>query len=425
MNSVSAPDTTARGTIERPLIAIVVDTSVSFDREIIAGAAQYAREVGDWQLYVEEEHGHRLPNLGTWQGHGILASFDDPDVVRSILAAGLPTVAVGGMGCHDPASDIPRVATDHAGVAVLAAEHFLERGLRQFGYYGAVHTATLQWSETRGDAFAARVAEAQFPCARFAARHGPEDWAALQEALGAWLRGLPKPVGVMACDDSRARHVLEACRAQGLRVPHEVAVIGVDDDELICELAVPPLTSIRQAARRIGYEAARLLDARIRPPAEVPPGGRQASENVLVPPVGIVPRASTEMLAVTDPAIARVIETIRERACGGLSVEELAELSGLPRWKLEKRFKGVVGHSIHDDLVRIRLAEAQRLLRGTDLPLKTIAPRCGFRSVPYMITVFRRRFGITPARFRRIERGHTVRAVEDDFDDISADGQDS
>jgi hypothetical protein len=110
MNSVSAPDTTARGTIERPLIAIVVDTSVSFDREIIAGAAQYAREVGDWQLYVEEEHGHRLPNLGTWQGHGILASFDDPDVVRSILAAGLPTVAVGGMGCHDPASDIPRIA---------------------------------------------------------------------------------------------------------------------------------------------------------------------------------------------------------------------------------------------------------------------------------------------------------------------------
>jgi LacI family transcriptional regulator len=411
-----ASEIRARGMVERPLIAIVMDTSISFDREIVAGAAQYAREVGDWQLYVEEEHGHRLPNFHTWQGHGILASFDDPDVVRSILAAGLPTVAVGGMGCHDPTSRIPRVATDHAGIAILAAEHFLERGLRHFGYYGAVPTSTQQWSETRGDAFRTRVGEAGFTCDRFTAKRGPEDWADLQESLGRWLHGLPKPAGVMACDDSRARHVLEACRAQGLRVPHEIAVVGVDDDELICELAVPPLTSIRQAARRIGYEASRLLDARIRAKDASGIGEGFRPEHVLVPPIGIVPRASTEMLAVTDPVIAGAIETIRERACGGLTVEEMAPLSGLPRWKLEKRFKDVVGHSIHDDIVRIRLAEAQRLLRGTDLPLKAIAPRCGFRSAPYMITVFRRRFGITPARFRRIERGPSVVTIESDPD---------
>jgi len=397
-------------TVERPLIAIVMDTAVSFDREIIAGAAQYAREAGDWQLYVEEERGHRLPNLDEWNGQGILASFDDPEVVKAIVASGVPAVAVGGMGCYDPALGIPRVATDHGQIATLAADHFLERGLEAFGYYGPPDSNILRWSRTRADAFAGRVAEAGFACDCFTAVQGPEDWSRLQHDLSHWLAALPKPVGVMACDDSRARHVLEACRTQGFRVPHDVAVIGVDDDELICELAVPRLTSIRQAARRIGYEAARLLDAQLSGPtgASLPP----TTSSILVPPIGIVPRASTDTLAVRDPAIAHVIRTIRERACRGLTVEELAAVSGLVSWKLEKSFKEIVGHSVHDDIVRVRLAEVQRLLRSTDLPLKAVAPRTGFHSVPYLITVFRRHFGITPARFRRLETDRTVAAID-------------
>ena len=131
-----------------------------------------------------------------------------------------------------------------------------------------------------------------------------------------------------------------------------------------------------------------------------------------MPPIGIVPRASTDTLAVRDPAIAHVIRTIRERACRGLTVEELAAVSGLARWKLEKSFKEIVGHSVHDDIVRVRLAEVQRLLRSTDLPLKAVAPRTGFHSVPYLITVFRRHFGITPARFRRLETDRTVAAID-------------
>ncbi len=408
--------------VERPLVAIVMDTAVSFDREIVAGAAQYAREAGDWQLYIEEERGHRLPNLAAWKGHGILASFDDREVVEAIVATGLPVVAVGGMGCHDPKSGIPRVATDHARIATLAADHFLERGLQSFAFYSPAQTDALRWSDARAAAFTARVREAGLACQQFTAAQGPEDWARLQDALGDRLMTLPKPVGVMACDDSRARHVLEACRTRGLRVPHDVAVIGVDDDELICELAVPPLTSIRQAARRIGYEAARLLDARMRSRDDSSSPPSAGPVNVLVPPIGIVPRASTDTLAVRDAVIADVIHTIRARACDGPSVEDLATHSGLARWKLEKQFKDVVGHSVHDDIVRVRLAEAQRLLRTTDLPLKVIAPRAGFHSVPYMITVFRRRFGITPARFRRLERGRTVATAEgsecdDDGDD--------
>jgi len=393
----------------RPLIAIVMDTAVSFDREIVAGAAQYAREAGDWRLYVEEEPRLRLPNLQSWHGQGILASFNDPAIVEPIIAAGVPVVAVGGIAAHDPASGIPLVATDDAAIAALAAEHFIDRGLRNFGYYGRLPSSTARWSERRGDAFIQRLAAAGFGCQRHTASQGPNDWAGLQGTLGDWLAALPKPAGVMACDDSCARHVLEACQARGIRVPHDVSVVGVDDDELVCELAVPPLTSIRQATRRIGHEAARLLDRLIRggPDVVVPLETR-------IPPVGIVARTSSETLAVADPEVARVIETIRTRACGNLDIEELAAVYGLPRWKLEKRFRECVGHSIHDDIARVRLAEAERLLRGTGLPLKAIAPRAGFRSVPYMITVFRRRHGITPARFRKLERGRDIVTADDE-----------
>ena len=137
-------------------------------------------------------------------------------------------------------------------------------------------------------------------------------------------------------------------------------------------------------------------------------GGNAGPMQTRIPPIGIVARGSTETLAVADPEIARVIETIRERACGELDIDELAGVAGLPRWKLEKRFRDSVGHSIHEDIVRCRLAAAQRLLRGTSLPLKIVAPRAGFHSVPYMITVFRRRFGVTPAQFRRLERSHAI-----------------
>ena len=408
------PSGSPRRDSERPLIAIVMNTALSFDREIVSGAAQYAREAGDWQLYMEVEAGQRLPRLATWRGHGMLASFDDEKQVRSILRTNVPVVAVGGMACHVPELGIPAVATDHDAIAILAAEHFLERGLRHFGYYAAPHAQTTRWSESRGDAFARRVEAAGYRCERYTAEHGAEDWDSLQDSLGGWLESLPKPAGVMACDDARGRHVLEACRARNVRVPHEVAVVGVDNDELICELGTPPLTSIQQATRRIGYVAARILDGMIRKGSGQRTGReRHPSATTLVPPIGIVARRSTETLAVADPAIGKTIETIRERAFGNISVAELAEIAGVARWKLEKRFCEAVGHSIHEDIVRVRLAEVQRLLRTTDLPLKAIAPRTGFRSVPYLVTVFRRRFATTPAQFRRLEQRGMIVTAED------------
>jgi LacI family transcriptional regulator len=391
-------------------VAVVVDISETFFREIVAGAAQYAREAGDWQLYAGQESVDRLLALHEWHGDGIIACLNNEQVAAAVAQTGVPAVAVGSLGNVGPTSRIPYVDTDNKLVANMAFDHLRERGLTRFGYYGVAASPATRWAVIRGDAFEARVAAAGCECGRLQALDPDGRAKASQAGLCRWLTELPKPVGIMACSDYHARHVLEACRTLGLRVPHDVAVIGVDDDELECELAMPPLTSIAQSARRIGHEAARLLDMLMRP-QHFRVGDQEPSvpDETAIPPAAIVARASTETFAVADQVIARVIEAVRDRACKGLTIADLVDVAGMPRWKLEKRFKEIVGHSIHDDMVRVRLAETRRLIRTTDLPLKVVATRSGFHSVAYMTTVFRRSFGITPALFRRLEQGSVVR----------------
>jgi LacI family transcriptional regulator len=391
-----------------PLVAVVVDPALPYDREIAAGVAQYAREVGDWRLYVEEEQDRRLPDFDAWPGQGIIASFDTDRVARRVTAAGLPVVAVGGGGgAFDAGSGIPYVHTDNERIAILAAEHLLERAIPQFGFYGLAPSPVVAWSESRWIAFAHRLRAADKPVQSLVPRHDSTRWSLLQDELKEWLGVLPKPVGIMACDDVRARHVLEACRSLGLRVPHDVAVIGVDDDEFVCELSDPPLSSVAQAARRVGHEAARLLDRLMRPTrfASDDTTASPVPTRTVVPPVGVVARRSTDTLAVADPVIAAAIRTIRERAMKGLGIAELVTASKLSRWQLEDRFRRAVGRSIHDDMLHVRLNEARRLVTTTDLPLKQIAPRSGFRSVAYMTTLFRRHYNATPAALRISTRG--------------------
>jgi|694.fasta_scaffold36585_2 LacI family transcriptional regulator len=387
-----------------PLVAVVVDTALPYDREIAKGVAQYARGVGDWRLYVEEEVGRRVPNFAAWPGHGIIASFDDRRIAQRIRASRLPVVAVGG-GFAD-AEGIPCVATDNARIAALAADHLLERAIRHFGFYGLPPSPQTCWSHVRSEAFARRLAAAGQSCQTLIARHDSTRWSLLQAELTEWIGSLPTPVGIMACDDLRARHVLEACRTLGLRVPHDVAVIGVDDDDFVCELSDPPLSSIAQAARKVGHEAARLLDRLMR---VVPGTAAGAQKDVpmltVVPPIGAVPRRSTDTLAVKDPEVAAVIRIIRERVSEGIGVADLVKASRLSRWQLEDRFRRTVGRSIHEDILQVRLAEARRLVTTTDLALKSIAPRVGCRSIAYMTTLFRRHFKTTPAALRMVSRG--------------------
>jgi LacI family transcriptional regulator len=222
--------------------------------------------------------------------------------------------------------------------------------------------------------------------------------AAEENDLARWLRGLPKPVGIMASYDIRGQQVLAACRGAGLAVPDEVAVIGVDNDALLCELASPPLSSVIPNAHRAGYEAAALLDQQMA-------GKRVAATAHLIAPLGIAARQSTDVLAVDDREVARAVQFIREHACEGINVADVLRAVPLSRRVLEQRFQNLLGRTPREEILQVRLSRVKQLLGETDLPLYLVAERTGFEHVEYLSVVFKRETGRTPSRWRSEARG--------------------
>jgi LacI family transcriptional regulator len=208
-----------------------------------------------------------------------------------------------------------------------------------------------------------------------------------------WLEQLPKPVGIMACNDIRGQQVVNACRHLGLLVPDEVAVTGVDNDEVLCELSDPPLTSVAPNTGRIGYEAAALLELMMK-------GGERPKVPIAIPPLGIVTRRSTDVLAIPDRPIAAALRLIREHACDGIRVPDLLKVAALSRSVFERRFVQAVGRSPKAEILRVQLARARQLLTETDVPLPQVAERCGFKHPEHFSTIFREKTGTPPGQFR-------------------------
>lgn len=380
-------------------VALIVDAADPYDRKIISGVGAYAKEVGNWSLYVETDPLEKLPDLRKWQGQGIIANFDDRKVAAVVRGLDIPVVGVGGgYGWYDPATGIPYFASDNEKIARLAAEHLLDRGFRRLAYYGYPRTRINGWSEDRGRAFKQRAAEAGIECSVYTSRQETaRKWRELQRGLIAWLRSLKTPVGLMGCNDAGARHVLEACRTMGARVPDDVALIGVDNDETICDLTSPPLSSVEQGARRMGYAAAALLDRLM--------SRRKISQlRYVVEPEGVVVRRSTDTLAIEDPDLALTVRFIRDRACEGITVYDVVRQLAVSRSTLENRFKAVMGRTVHAEIDRVRLERAKELIAGTVLPLKQVAVQSGFNYVQYMTKLFRLRLGQTPAEYRNRAR---------------------
>jgi len=377
-------------------VALIIDASQPYDRKIVQGVAAYARQSGRWSIYLEECGRQKIPDLRRWSGDGVIADFDDLRVARAVRRLKIPVVGIGGgYGGYDPRSGIPYFASNEKEIARLAAQHLLDRGLTNLAFCGFPPTATNRWSEVRMKSFEAYAARAGRPCWTYTGRHRtPRDWDRLQRGLADWLSGLPKPLGVMACDDARARHVLEACRRLGLRVPDDVALIGVDNNEMLCELSPTPLSSVEQGLRRMGFEAAALLDRLM--------AGRKPSRlRYVIDPESVVTRRSTDVLAVDDPDVAAALRFVRDRACDDIGVPDVAEAIHVSRSTLERRFKAMMGRTVHAEIQRVRIERARQLTAATDLPLKQIAQQSGFRHLTYLTSLFRRRIGQTPAQYRR------------------------
>lgn len=296
-----------------------------------------------------------------------------------------------------PGLPIPFIGVDNRAVADLAAEHLIERGLRQFGFCGLPAGEHPQMDERRGF-FVARVRRSGFEVNQFEARgERSTPWDREQKRLAAWIARLPKPVGIMSCHDDRGLQVLDACQVAGVAVPDEVAIISVDDDEVLCSMFTPQLTSIDVNPEQIGYQAAGLLDRMM---MGEPPG----DEPVFIPPRGVVLRQSTDTLAVDDPEIVAALRFIRGRACEGIRVEDLLNQVSLSRSALERRFQALVGRSPKAEISRVQLDRARQLLTESHLPIDAVAARSGFRDARYLCDVFARKIGMTPGAYRERTR---------------------
>jgi LacI family transcriptional regulator len=226
---------------------------------------------------------------------------------------------------------------------------------------------------------------------------GPEVWEQQQRSLAQWLQALPKPLGVMTTNDLMGQQILEACQRLQIRVPEEVAVVGADNDEPICRIASPPLSSVIINDHQRGYEAAALLDRMM---AGAPP----PAQPIYVEPAGVATRASTDIMAIEDQPIVEALRFLREHCCERINVDDVVKEVPLSRSVLERRFRKVVGRSINSEIVRLRINRAVELLTETALELKVVAQRAGFGTQSYMNAVFQAKVGKTPGSFRRLAR---------------------
>jgi LacI family transcriptional regulator len=375
-----------------PKVALLVETSNSYARELLHGVRSWVREHGPWSIRLTEQgRGADVPAwLRQWDGDGVIARVEHVGIARTLQATGLPVIDVSAAL---PRLMFPRVATDAEGAARLAAQHLAERGLKRFGYcgYRGAH-----WSRRRGEAFAAAVRQAGGICGQFAPRAGPVDEEIA--AIAQWLGELPKPVGVLAAIDPRGQQVLAACRLGGFEVPDEVAVVGVHNDELLCDLCDPPLSSVIPNAPRAGYVAAGLL-------AKAMAGKRLAVTLHEIEPLGVASRQSTDVAAVADLKIAGVVRYMRQQAAAGANVGDVLRAVPMARTALERRFKAVLGTTPHAHLRKLRMERVRELLVSTSLPVGEIAAATGFENPEYLSAMFRRECGESPREFRARHRG--------------------
>lgn len=377
-------------------VALIVETSNTYARDVLHGLRSWMREHEAWSIRLSEQgRGADVPPwLAGWTGHGILARVENEAIAAALQATGLPVVDVSAAL---PAAVFPRVVTDSDAVTRLAAEHLLERGFRHFAYCGEPR---FHWSTRRAEFFSRHLARAGFGCDVYApAPTGRRRAATEGEVAGIarWLKARPKPVGVLACYDIRGQQVLEACRLAGLRVPDEVAVMGVHNDDVLCDLCDPPLTSVIPNARRAGYVAAGLLDRMMR-------GRRVPVEVHAIEPIGVAARQSTDVVAVADAKVSAAVRFIREHATENIGVNDVLRAVPMARTLLERRFKQHLGCTPHEHIARTRLERVRALLATTELSVAEIAERTGFEHTEYLSVAFRRATGTTPRDYRRRHR---------------------
>jgi len=418
-------------------VLLMLGCSRASERGLLRGIVRYSRFHEPWIFYREppfyrQPPYHRLPkrartpvSLRERGLDGVVAFAANRAQMEAFIAPDFPCVI---LPIEEKIPGRCSIVEEAYTVGRLAAEHFLDRGFTRFAFCGFDH---MYWSRVRQEGFVQRLAEAGYAVHLYEPgnkKNGRMDygnngrmneasgvlpqhsniplfhhstgssarvpWEAEQALVTQWLRALPKPIGLMVCNDDRAQQVLEANKAAGVRIPEEMAILGVDDDEVICELTHPPLSSIALNVEEAGYEAAAQLDRQMK-------GKKPSLLEIHLRPAYVHTRQSTDVLAVEDPLVAHAIRFIRTHAGDVLSVDDVVGAASTSRRLLERHFRQAVSRSIYGEIQRTRIERACRMLAETHWSLEEVAERCGFSNAVHFSVAFKRQMNWTPEQYRR------------------------
>ena len=377
----------------RRSVALLVETSNGYSRGLLEGVIEYTKQQAFWTVHLtEQERGASPPAwLSTWNGDGIIARIENNEIGEQLKSLGKPIVDLSAARHY---KGIPWADTDDKAIARLAVEHFAERGFRHMAFCGDIG---FNWSNQRSEHFQRLAEEAGFnvyvhhSVARYDRAFRPQ---VEKRRIIEWLSQLPKPIGIMGCYDFKAQQVLDACRELEIVVPTEVAVLGVDNDRLICELSDPTLSSIIPDTKTTGYEAADLLNRMMDGIAV------DFNKPLMTQPLGIKLRESTDTLAIDDEIVAKALHFIRRNAAKNIRVADILKVVPLSRRALEHRFKKLVSRTPYEEIQRVRMNRIKELLLETDLPIQKIAELTGFEYSEYLAAAFKRETNQTPSDFR-------------------------
>lgn len=393
-------------------VALAVRSGVPYLQDTVEEILLYAREREDWQVVIGLEYwpAFSIKHLHGWQGDGIIAWANTRAEANLLAEMEIPAVNISASLKHSP---VPRVALDDHAVGRTATEHLIGCGFRRIAHYGTTGRLSSEQRE-RGFVEAAEAAGVSYSVLR--ARPELANYRAMaahEEELKKWLRSLTTPVGVFATHDYRARKLIEVCHRIGLRVPDDVAVIGVNNDPTICEHTDPTLTSVARSGGAVGRAAAELLDElmsvaegqgrRGKRPGKDGTPSVLASEpiEILIPPEGVVSRVSTDLRPVDDPFLADAMRFLRDHFHEPIDVSEAVQILDISRRTLERKFRRELGTTPHAYLCQLRMERAKQLLRQERrMPMDQIAHECGIQDGRMLRKVFLREVGLNPRRFR-------------------------
>jgi LacI family transcriptional regulator len=379
--------------VKKPHVLLIFETRFEESMAMLKGIAHFERTHHVWTAFHDDqgisESDPKWIRSKKWQG--VISRHTTSRLAADCVELNIPLVDLNDV---EPFPGVPKLRPDNVSIGHLGAEHFIERGYQKFGFVGFANNL---WSCERRDGFIEAVRLAGRESFLFDVQY-PGDSSPFWEEeqirkLAAWLRGLPKPIGVMACVDLRAQQVISAALSSGILVPEEVAVLGANNDTIRCELADPALSSVAPNAFQSGYRAAAML-------RDLLSGRPPKSMDQRVEPVGVVTRHSTDVLAVEDRNVAAALSFIREHACRGITVEQVLQHAHASRSQMERKFREHIGRSPQAEIRRVQLRKIRQLLLETDFPLKRIAELTGFEHMEYMCVLFKRVTGSSPGSYR-------------------------